>query len=152
MYEQDSSSASVPRGPSADTVLFNASKKELFLPSSGYKTLQNRLKVNWNVSLQQDDITLERLSAARLVVFGGPRDKFSANEVRKSHLFSCLILFLGLFSAFQHLYGFGLFRLCSIDKLGKSKMQGLSEIAYSSSLIARHSPSYQGLVHYITNT
>ena len=52
------------------------------MPSSGYKTLQNRLKVNWNVSLQRDDITLERLSAARLVVFGGPRDKFSANEVR----------------------------------------------------------------------
>lgn len=81
MYTQDLSSAPAPT-PSADTVLFNTSKKELFMPSSGYKTLQNRLKVNWNVSLQRDDITLERLSAARLVVFGGPRDKFSANEVR----------------------------------------------------------------------
>lgn len=84
MYMQDLNvllSAPVPT-PSADTVLFNTSKKELFVPSSGYKTLQNRLKVNWNVSLQRDDITLERLSAARLVIFGGPRDKFSASEVR----------------------------------------------------------------------
>jgi hypothetical protein len=81
MYTHDQSSAPAPT-PSADTVLFSASKKELFIPSSGYKTLQNRLKVNWNVSLLRDDLTLERLSAARLVVFGGPRDKFSANEVR----------------------------------------------------------------------
>ena len=81
MYTQDLSSAPAPT-PSADTVLFNASKKELFIPSSGYKTLQNRLKVNWNVNLQRDDLTLERLSTARLVIFGGPRDKFSANEVR----------------------------------------------------------------------
>ena len=71
---------STPGG--ADAVLFNTSKKELFVPSSGYKTLQSRLKVNWNVGLQRDDITLEKLSAAKLVVFGGPRDKFSASEVR----------------------------------------------------------------------
>lgn len=88
MYTQDLLSAPAPT-PSADTVLFNASKKELFIPSSGYKTLQNRLKVNWNVSLQRDDLTLERLSAARLVIFGGPRDKFSANEVRQV---SCMYL------------------------------------------------------------
>ena len=74
-------SAPVPT-PTADTVLFNMSKKELFVPSSGYKTLQNRLKVNWNVGLQRDDMTLERLNAAKLVVFGAPRDKFSASEVR----------------------------------------------------------------------
>ena len=80
---QDQLSAPVPT-PSADTVLFNMSKKELFVPSSGYKTLQNRLKVNWNVSLQRDDITLERLNAAKLVVFGAPRDKFSASEVLQS--------------------------------------------------------------------
>ena len=75
------SSAPAPT-PSADTVLFNMSKKELYVPSSGYKTLQNRLKVNWNVGLQRDDITLERLNAAKLVVFGAPRDKFSASEVQ----------------------------------------------------------------------
>ena len=53
------------------------------MPSSGYKTLQSRLKVNWNVSLQRDDITLERLKSAKLIIFGGPRDKFSASEVRQ---------------------------------------------------------------------
>lgn len=63
------------------TILFNTSKKELFEPSSGYKTLQSRLKVNWSVGLQRDELTPERLNSARLVVFGGPRDKFSAMEV-----------------------------------------------------------------------
>lgn len=65
-----------------NTILFNASKKELFLPTSGYKTLQSRLKMHWAVGLQRDDLTLERLSPAKLVVFGGPRDKFSTSEVR----------------------------------------------------------------------
>ncbi len=65
-----------------NTVLFNASKKELFLPTSGYKTLQSRLKMHWGVGLQRDDLTPERLSTAKLVVFGGPRDKFSTSEVR----------------------------------------------------------------------
>ena len=94
MYAQDLPSAPVPT-PSADTVLFNTSKKELFMPSSGYKTLQNRLKVNWNVGLQRDDITLERLSGARLLVFGGPRDKFSASEVRLSYLAKGRVYTLG---------------------------------------------------------
>ena len=81
MYTQDTNVLSSAPTLSADTVLFNTSKKELYVPSSGYKTLQNRLKINWNVGLQRDDITLERLSAARLVIFGAPRDKFSASEV-----------------------------------------------------------------------
>ena len=64
-----------------NTILFNCSKKELFLPSSGYKTLQSRLKVHWAVGLQRDDLTPEKLSSAKLIVFGGPRDKFSTSEV-----------------------------------------------------------------------
>lgn len=81
MYTQDANVLAPAPTPTADNVLFNTSKKELFVPSSGYKTLQNRLKVNWNVGLQRDDLTLERLNTARLVIFGAPRDKFSASEV-----------------------------------------------------------------------
>ena len=69
--------------PPRNTVFFNASKKELFLPNSGYKTLQSRLKHHWTVGLQRDDITQERLKGAKLIIFGGPRDKFTAGEVRK---------------------------------------------------------------------
>ena len=63
------------------SVLFDNSKRELFSPSSGYKTLQTRLKVHWSVGIQQQDITLERLAGSKLVVFGGPREKFSVAEV-----------------------------------------------------------------------
>jgi len=62
------------------TILFDTSKKELHSPSAGFKTLQSRLKVHWTVSLQRDDITREHLLGARLLVFGGPRDKFTAAE------------------------------------------------------------------------
>ncbi|KAL5456923.1 hypothetical protein EMCRGX_G034150 [Ephydatia muelleri] len=62
------------------TVLFDNSKRELFSPSSGYKTLQTRLKVHWSVGVLQQDITLERLAGSKLVVFGGPREKFSVAE------------------------------------------------------------------------
>ncbi len=65
----------------AKTILFDTTKRELFTPSSGLKTLQARLKVHWGVGLQQDSLTAERLSGARVVVFGGPRDKFSTAEV-----------------------------------------------------------------------
>lgn len=62
------------------TVLFDNSKRELFSPSSGFKTLQTRLKVHWSVGVQQQEITLERLTGSKLVVFGGPREKFSVAE------------------------------------------------------------------------
>ena len=67
---------------SRNTVFFNASKKELFLPNSGFKTLQSRLKHHWTIGVQRDDITPERLKGAKLIVFGGPRDKFTAGEVK----------------------------------------------------------------------
>lgn len=35
------------------------------------------------MSLQRDDITREQLSGVKLLVFGGPRDKFTAAEVRE---------------------------------------------------------------------
>ena len=64
-----------------NTVLFNSSKKELFLPNSGYKVLQSRLKHQWTIGVQRDDITAERLKGTKLIIFGGPRDKFTAGEV-----------------------------------------------------------------------
>ena len=45
------------------------------------------------MGLQRDDLSPERLSSARLVVFGGPRDKFSAMEARDSNVFLHLFAF-----------------------------------------------------------
>ena len=47
----------------------------------GIDLLQARLKVHWTVGLLHDDITPEKVGGARMVIFGGPRDKFSASEV-----------------------------------------------------------------------
>lgn len=82
--------------PPRTTVFFNASKKELFLPNSGYKTLQSRLKHHWTVGLQRDDITPDRLKGAKLIIFGGPRDKFTAGEVRKINILATQTYWLNL--------------------------------------------------------
>lgn len=44
-------------------------------------TLQARLKAHWSVGVIRDDITLEKVGGARMIVFGCPRDKFSVAEV-----------------------------------------------------------------------
>ena len=64
----------------ADAIIF-PSPQELYTPTSGFKVLQNRLKVHWTISQQRDEITLPRLRQASLVIFGLPRDRFSAAEV-----------------------------------------------------------------------
>lgn len=68
-------------------ILFDTSKRELFTPSSGFKSLQARLKVHWSVGLQRDDITLAKLLGARAIIFGGPRDKFTAAEFEALQLY-----------------------------------------------------------------
>ena len=44
-------------------------------------SVQARLKAHWSVGLIRDDITLEKVGGARMVIFGCPRDKFSVAEV-----------------------------------------------------------------------
>ena len=43
--------------------------------------MQARLKAHWSVGVIRDEITLEKVGGARMVVFGCPRDKFSVAEV-----------------------------------------------------------------------
>eukprot|EP00112_Aurelia_sp_Birch-Aquarium-sp1_P008013 Seg1876.4 transcript_id=Seg1876.4/GoldUCD/mRNA.D3Y31 product="Intraflagellar transport protein 52" protein_id=Seg1876.4/GoldUCD/D3Y31 len=62
------------------TIIFDCSKKELFNPNSGFKSWTRKLKVNWKVVMNKDEITLDRLSAGKVVVFAGPREKFKASE------------------------------------------------------------------------
>ncbi|CAI8043421.1 Intraflagellar transport protein 52 homolog [Geodia barretti] len=64
----------------SQNILFSEAKKELFSPSSGYRSLQARLKAHWSVGVIRDEVTLEKVGGARMVVFGCPRDKFSVAE------------------------------------------------------------------------
>mmetsp|Transcript_10229 Transcript_10229/g.16783 ORF Transcript_10229/g.16783 Transcript_10229/m.16783 type:complete len:550 (-) Transcript_10229:120-1769(-) len=62
------------------TILFNASKKETHHPNSGYKKLFRRLRSNYKVSTNKEEISGDRLGDVSLAVFGGPREPFSVAE------------------------------------------------------------------------
>jgi len=61
-------------------ILTDVSKKETGNPQSNYKKFMRKLKGDFRVSINKDTITLERLQAANLVIFAGPREMFSSDE------------------------------------------------------------------------
>lgn len=61
-------------------ILFNCTKKETHHPNSGLKKLARRLKANFKILSNKDEISRDRLSEANLLVFGGPREPFSNSE------------------------------------------------------------------------
>ncbi|KAM4692645.1 intraflagellar transport protein 52 homolog [Rhinophrynus dorsalis] len=63
-----------------NSIMFNASKREIFTTNSGYKSLQKRLRSNWKIQSLKDEITTERLTGVKLWVTAGPREKFTAAE------------------------------------------------------------------------
>ncbi|XP_049725120.1 intraflagellar transport protein 52 homolog isoform X2 [Elephas maximus indicus] len=62
------------------TILFNASKKEIFTTNNGYKSMQKRLRSNWKIQSLKDEITSEKLNGVKLWITAGPREKFTAAE------------------------------------------------------------------------
>ena len=93
--------------PNAKKVLFNASKREMFTLSSGFRQLQRRLKTTAGGSAykcegggSKDEITLDRLKEADVVVFGGPRERFTNAEFDAIKQYineedGCVLLMLG---------------------------------------------------------
>ena len=73
--EQANESSNLP------TVAFSVSKKELYTPSNGFKTLQRRLRGQFKVVVFKEDMVLSKLVDIQLLVFGAPREKFSTAEV-----------------------------------------------------------------------
>jgi len=61
-------------------ILLDMSKKEQGNPQSNYKKFHRKLKTDFKVSVNKDTITLERLQAANMVIFAGPREMFSSDE------------------------------------------------------------------------
>lgn len=64
-----------------NTVVFNASKRELFTTNSGYKSLQKRLRAQWKIQSMKEELTLERMKGVKLWITAGPREKFTASEM-----------------------------------------------------------------------
>lgn len=68
-------------------VLFNVCKREQYHPNSGYKKLFRRLRATYKVSANKDDLSPDRLDEANLMVFGGPREKFTEHEIQQLKVF-----------------------------------------------------------------
>uniref|UniRef100_A0A7S1N3G7 Uncharacterized protein n=1 Tax=Eutreptiella gymnastica TaxID=73025 RepID=A0A7S1N3G7_9EUGL len=63
------------------TIIFNACKKETYTAAQGYRQLNRKLKANHKVELNKDDVSIESLKRGNLVVFAGPREKFTEQEL-----------------------------------------------------------------------
>ncbi|XP_033123649.1 intraflagellar transport protein 52 homolog isoform X1 [Anneissia japonica] len=61
-------------------VVFNISKKEIFTPNNGFKSLNKKLRSNWKILIQKDEITEDRLANCKVFIIAGPREKFTAPE------------------------------------------------------------------------
>uniref|UniRef100_A0AAQ5YHN6 ABC-type uncharacterized transport system domain-containing protein n=1 Tax=Amphiprion ocellaris TaxID=80972 RepID=A0AAQ5YHN6_AMPOC len=64
-----------------NTVIFNASKKELFSTNNGYKAVQKRLRAQWKIQSMKEELSSERLKGVKLWITAGPREKFTASEL-----------------------------------------------------------------------
>jgi len=63
-----------------NTILFNATKRELFSLNNGLKTLNRKLRSSWKLMTNKEDISPDKLSQARIFVIPGSREKFTAAE------------------------------------------------------------------------
>ncbi|KAL5016048.1 hypothetical protein ScPMuIL_005637 [Solemya velum] len=63
-----------------NTIVFNASKRELFSLNHGFKTLNRKLRSTWKIVSNKEELLDEHLSSAKVFVIAGSRDKFRASE------------------------------------------------------------------------
>lgn len=62
------------------SIIFNLTKRETHHPNNGFKKLFKKLKSNYKVSINKEEISKEKLSEADLFVFGGCREPFTKSE------------------------------------------------------------------------
>ncbi|KAJ3209464.1 Intraflagellar transport protein 52, partial [Clydaea vesicula] len=66
---------------SNNLILFNISKREMFTPSNGFKSLQKRLKKIGKIGIYKEEtINFAKLSEASLIIFGAPKEPFTSSE------------------------------------------------------------------------
>ena len=64
------------------TILFNSTKRETHTPNNGFKRLFRKMRSQYRVVVNRDDL-VEKMTEVQpsLVVFGCPREKFSQSEL-----------------------------------------------------------------------
>uniref|UniRef100_A0A665WKN1 Uncharacterized protein n=1 Tax=Echeneis naucrates TaxID=173247 RepID=A0A665WKN1_ECHNA len=66
---------------SYNAVVFNASKRELFTTTNGYKCMQKKLRAQCKIQSFKDELSAEKLKGVKLWITAGPREKFTASEL-----------------------------------------------------------------------
>lgn len=64
------------------TILFDTSKKEMLNPNQGYKKIVQKLKTRYKCEINKTDLNLKRMKECDLLLLGGPRLPFNANELQ----------------------------------------------------------------------
>mmetsp|Transcript_10515 Transcript_10515/g.16538 ORF Transcript_10515/g.16538 Transcript_10515/m.16538 type:complete len:386 (-) Transcript_10515:262-1419(-) len=62
-------------------ICFDASKRETHHPNNGFKKLFRKLRSNYKVQVNKDELSMDWMKDINLLVLGGPRDQFSRPEV-----------------------------------------------------------------------
>lgn len=63
------------------SILFDNSKKEILNPNAGYKKLVQKLKSRYKCEINKAPLTLKRLKESNLLLLGGPKLPFTAQEL-----------------------------------------------------------------------
>eukprot|EP01013_Petalomonas_cantuscygni_P008611 TRINITY_DN2133_c0_g1_i1.p1 TRINITY_DN2133_c0_g1~~TRINITY_DN2133_c0_g1_i1.p1 ORF type:complete len:482 (-),score=122.34 TRINITY_DN2133_c0_g1_i1:1389-2834(-) len=61
-------------------IMFSTCKRELLNPTNGLRQLHRRLKNNFRVDVNKDEVSLDCLKKANLHIFAGPREPFDKRE------------------------------------------------------------------------
>lgn len=80
MDNEAKSSRKAGGGDKPTIVLFDASKKEAYYPTSGMKKLARKLKASAKIDINKDDLSKDRIKDASVIVFAGVRERFSSSE------------------------------------------------------------------------
>ncbi|KAF2883430.1 hypothetical protein ILUMI_22740 [Ignelater luminosus] len=64
-----------------NTIIFNASKNELFKLHDNYKIFQRKLKIYWKLAINKEELTLDALKNGTIVILPGCRNPFTENEI-----------------------------------------------------------------------
>eukprot|EP00455_Lapot_gusevi_P005484 TRINITY_DN12348_c0_g2_i5.p1 TRINITY_DN12348_c0_g2~~TRINITY_DN12348_c0_g2_i5.p1 ORF type:complete len:499 (-),score=105.61 TRINITY_DN12348_c0_g2_i5:17-1513(-) len=62
------------------TILLNASKKEVNTTTQGFKQLQRKLRNQYKLEVNKEEISKDRLDGVKVVVFGGSTERLETSE------------------------------------------------------------------------
>ncbi|XP_065167759.1 intraflagellar transport protein 52 homolog [Atheta coriaria] len=63
------------------TIIFNASRNELFKLNENYKTFHRKVKIFWKLTVNKEEISSQLLKNCSLLILPGPQGQFEESEI-----------------------------------------------------------------------